>query len=175
MGSRFIFALNPIVNRQLLTMEIEIDNRGHFGDFIRLNEQWIREHFEIEAADRELAANPAKIIEDGGCLISLTEGGQVVGVCALFREAPVRFQLARMAVDSEMRGQGCGGMLMEAALAEARHRGARSVYLMSNTVLRSAIRLYERHGFEVVSEGNHPEYARCNIVMEKLLEASGVS
>lgn len=56
---------------------------------------------------------------------------------------------------------------MRAALAKAREQGASSVYLLSNTSLASALALYRRHGFQAVSEGPHPVYARCNIVMER--------
>lgn len=80
-------------------MRIEFDNEHHYGDFIRLNEQWIAEHFRIEAADRALAADPMKVVREGGHIVSLVEDGRVVGVCALFRESSRRYELARMAVE----------------------------------------------------------------------------
>ena len=43
---------------------------------------------------------------------------------------------------------------------------AESIYLLSNTVLGAPISLYRKHGFQTVTEGAHPIYARCNIVME---------
>jgi len=147
-------------------VHIEFDNKSHCGDFIRLNELWISEHFAIEESDRNLAANPFKIVTDGGHIISLVEGGRVVGVCALFKEGSNRYELARMAVEPSERGKGFGNTLIEAALARARHLGASSVFLLSNTVLQAAIALYRKHGFITLSEGPHPVYARCNIIME---------
>ena len=148
-------------------MTIELDNPAHAADFIRLNEQWIRAHFVLEEADHRLAAHPFKIVEDGGHILSLVDEGRVVGVCALFKERDARYQLARMAVDPESRGRGLGEQLMGAALDLARQQGARSVFLLSNTVLTAAIALYRKHGFVTVTTGQHPVYARCNIVMEK--------
>ena len=148
-------------------MTIELDNPAHAADFIRLNEQWIRAHFVLEDTDRALAANPFKIVESGGHILSLVEAGRVVGVCALFKEGDGRYQLARMAVAPECQGRGFGEQLMVAALALARERGAVSVFLLSNTVLAAAIALYRKHGFVTVTTGQHPVYARCNIVMEK--------
>jgi ribosomal protein S18 acetylase RimI-like enzyme len=145
---------------------IEIDNPGHCDAFIRLNEQWIGEHFALEEADRRLASDPFGIVREGGHILSLVEDGAVVGVCALLRGDGQRFQLARMAVDPRQRGKGHGDTLMVAALRQARADGAASVYLLSNTVLAPAIALYRKHGFRTVSEGTHPQYARCNIVME---------
>lgn len=147
-------------------MPLEIDNKERCTDFIRLNELWITEHFRLEDSDRKLAEDPYKIVRDGGHIFSLVEGGKVVGVCALFKESPIRCQLARMAVDHGERGKGYGEVLIQAAIIKARETGAQTVYLLSNTVLAPAIALYRKHGFQVVSEGTHPVYARCNIVME---------
>jgi N-acetylglutamate synthase-like GNAT family acetyltransferase len=147
-------------------LTLELDDPRHAGDFIRLNEQWIAEHFAIEDADRALAANPFRIVEEGGHIFALVEGGRVVGVCALVREGDGRYQLARMAVEPGERGKGYGDVLLEAALREARKAGASGVYLLSNTKLAPAIALYRKHGFKTVSECPHPVYSRCNVVME---------
>ena len=148
-------------------MQMETNNPAHFGEFIRLNELWITEHFSIEEADRALAANPARVIAEGGAIFSLLDGEQVVGVCAIFKESAQRYQLARMAVAPAARGKGYGNRLLEHALAHAKTLGASSVFLLSNTVLQAAIALYKKHGFVTVYTGPHPEYARCNIVMER--------
>jgi GNAT superfamily N-acetyltransferase len=92
-----------------------------------------------------------------------------MGVCALFRESAKRYELARMAVDPSERGKGYGSALLRAAIELAKADGAESLYLLSNTVLAPAIALYRKHGFYTVSEGAHPVYERCNIVMERAL------
>ena len=145
---------------------IEIDNAAHCDAFVRLNEQWINQHFALEEADRKLAADPYAIVRAGGHILSLVEDGRVIGVCALIREGHSRFQLARMAVDPSDRGKGHGDVLLTAALARAREDGATTVYLLTNTVLVPAVALYHKHGFRTVAEGPHPVYSRCNVVME---------
>ena len=52
-------------------MDVAENKRDNLIDFIRLNEEWIITHFEIEEADRKLAENPGKIIDDGGYIFSL--------------------------------------------------------------------------------------------------------
>ena len=148
-------------------MRVEIDNEDHCGEFIRLNEIWIEEHFSLEEVDRKLAEDPYRIVRDGGHILSLVVDGRVVGVCALFRESAKRYELARMAVEPRERGKGYGDVLIRAAIELARKDGAETVYLLSNTVLTPAIALYRKHGFQSLSEGPHPVYARCNIVMER--------
>jgi putative acetyltransferase len=152
-------------------MPIEFDSPQHCDDFIRLNEQWIQEHFAIEEADRQLAADPWQIVRGGGHWISLVIAGRVVGVCALVKEDDRRYQLARMAVEPSEQGKGYGSLLITAAIQRAQADGAMSISLLSNTKLRPAISLYQKHGFRTLCEGPHPVYARCNIVMELSLTA----
>lgn len=148
---------------------ILINHKEYLDDFIRLNEAWITHYFKLEDADRMLARNPGKIIEDGGYIFSLLVGNDVAGVCALFNDGGDVFQLARMAVAPENQGNGYGDLLLNAAMKKLREINARRVYLLSNTILTPAIMLYKKHGFSVISEGRHSVYARCDIVMEKML------
>lgn len=150
-------------------MRIETNNRAHLQDFVRLNEMWITEHFSLEEPDRVLAANPSAIIDGGGYIFSLTHEDRVLGVCALFKESAERYQLARMAVDPDLRGSGYGRALLDHALAFAQSIGAKYIYLLSNTKLERAVALYKRSGFEAISTGQHPVYTRCDIVMERML------
>lgn len=149
-----------------MAVQLAIDVERHAPDFVRLNELWITEHFSLEESDRELARDPFKIVREGGHILSLLEGEHVVGVCALFKESAQCYQLARMAVEPGQRGKGYGETLLRAAIHEARRSGAETLYLLSNTALGPACSLYRKHGFRTVSEGPHPAYARCNIVME---------
>ncbi|MDT8382780.1 MAG: GNAT family N-acetyltransferase [Gammaproteobacteria bacterium] len=148
-------------------MEIVENKSNYLNDFIRLNEAWISKYFQIEEIDRELAANPQKIIEGGGYIFSLIENNKVIGVCALFNEGNGIYELARMTIQKEHRGNGYGGKLLEACINKLRQIGAREVYLVSNTMLKSAISLYEKYGFKTTNIGQHPVYARANITMAK--------
>ena len=147
-----------------------VENRIELlDDFIRLNEAWISAYFEIEETDRKLAANPARILEDGGFVFSLVSGSQVLGVCALFNNGNKIFELARMAVSFEHQGKGYGNRLIEACLAKLKKLGAQKVWLASNDNLKPALALYKKHGFEVISKGRIPNYSRANIVMERIV------
>lgn len=150
-------------------MQIEFNNESHCKDFIRLNEQWISEYFALEEADRQLASDPFRIVRNGGFIISLVRDNQVVGVCALFKDDEQCYQLARMAIEPTERGKGYGDMLIREAVQCAKDNGASKLYLLSNTVLKPAISLYQKHGFKTLTTGQHPVYARCNITMELLL------
>lgn len=143
------------------------NNRAHLDDFIRLNEEWISTYFELEDIDRELATNPGKVIDDGGYIFGLVEKNEVVGVCALFRESDSVFEIARMAVSPNHQGNGYGDILMNACLKKLAALRATRAYIVSNTKLEAAIALYKKHHFETVHLGEHPDYSRGNIVMER--------
>lgn len=148
---------------------LEINNYEHLQDFIALNETWIKQYFALEAADIALANKPQVIIENGGYVFSITDVGKVVAACALFNQKAGVFQLARMAVHTDWRRRGLADILMLAVFEKLREIGASRVYLLSNTKLAPAIALYKKHGFETIHLGPHEEYARVDIVMEKVL------
>lgn len=153
-------------------MQIHENNSNHFDDFIRLNEAWISEHFQLEEADLQLARDPGAIVRAGGYIFTGIIEGAVVGTAALFRHAPDEYELARMAVASAYRGQGLGRALALAALGKALALGAKRVIVLSNTRLLPALRLYQSLEFNTVREGPHPVYARCNIIMEKFMDSA---
>ncbi len=75
----------------------------------------------------------------------------------------------KMAVSPKAQGKNIGWLLGRAAIECARAKGARSLYLESNTILKPAISLYRKLGFEKVT-GRATPYERCNIQMELILE-----
>jgi len=150
-------------------LKIHENEPSHFEAFVALNERWIIECFELEDPDAELRRNPEAVIEKGGYIFTVLDDETVVGTCALFRAGEHEFELARMAVDPGHQRRGIGKALAEHALERAREEGATRVFLLTNTILRPALSLYRTLGFGVVEQGQHPEYSRCNVVMEKSL------
>jgi ribosomal protein S18 acetylase RimI-like enzyme len=139
---------------------------SHRADFRRLNEGWITQYFAIEDADRKALESPQTyILQRGGHIRVALADDSVVGVCALIKMDEQSFELAKMAVAQEARGQGIGWLLGRAALDRARAAGARRVYLESNTRLKPALALYRKLGFRKVIGPASP-YARSNIQME---------
>lgn len=135
--------------------------------FEALNREWIERHFVLEENDRAIFRDPhAAIVAPGGQIFFAVEGGRVLGTCAVMRHSDALYELAKMAVDSEARGRGLGGLLVDAAVDFARRAGARTLMLISNSGLEPALRLYARHGFrDVPLRGSHG-YARADVQME---------
>ncbi len=150
-----------------LKMKIVENQKKYLADFVRLNEKWISNYFEIEDIDRELASNPQKIIENGGYIFTLVLDNHVIGVCALFNEGNGVYELARMAVSQKHQGNGYGDVLIQTCLSKLSDINAKKVHLVSNTKLKSAISLYKKYGFNTISKKQHPVYSRANITMER--------
>ncbi len=77
--------------------------------------------------------------------------GEIVGTLTLvmFRiPTGIRARIEDVVVDESARGLGVGALLNQAALDEARRRGARTVDLSSRPSREAANRLYQRLGFE---------------------------
>lgn len=139
--------------------------------FKQLNEQWITTYFEMEEADYKALDDPeGYILQNGGYIFMALYKDMPVGTCALLKMKSDNydFELAKMAVNSQLRGQNIGYLLGEAAIKKAKDMGAYKIYLESNTSLNPAIKLYSKLGFKKIP-GHDTPYKRCNIQMELII------
>lgn len=139
--------------------------------FRNLNEEWISTWFKMEEADHKALDDPkGYILNKGGHILVALYEGEPVGVCALIKmkDPEYDFELAKMAVSPRAQGKNIGWLLGNAVIEKARSLGARKIYLESNTVLKPAINLYYKLGFQKVI-GRATPYERCNIQMERSL------
>ena len=135
--------------------------------FQRLNLAWIERLFVVEDADRKVLGDPERsIITPGGQILFALDGDEVIGTVAMVRYTAARYELAKMAVEPSHQGRGIGQMLGAVAIAFARDAGAETVFLLTNSSLVGAIRLYERLGFRHGVDPDPPEYARADVYME---------
>ncbi len=135
--------------------------------FKALNEQWISSYFTMEEADHKSLDDPqGYILDKGGSILVALFNNEAVGVCALMamNDGVHDFELAKMAVSPAAQGKSIGWLLGQAALDKAAELGASRVYLESNTILKPAISLYHKLGFQKIV-GYPTPYQRCNIQM----------
>lgn len=145
------------------------DTYQHY--FKSLNMAWIQQYFKMEPLDYKALDHPRdSILAPGGHILVALLEGEPVGVCALIKsqQPEYDYELAKMGVSLEVRGQGIGKMLGKAVIEKSRSLGARKIFLESNTVLEPAIALYRQLGFREVTARPSP-YKRSNIQMELIL------
>ncbi|SNR45956.1 GNAT family N-acetyltransferase [Flavobacterium sp. ov086] len=136
--------------------------------FRQLNVEWISTYFEMEEADYKALDNPEEyILNKGGKIYVALYRNEPVGVCALIKmkDSNYDFEMAKMAVSPKAQGKNIGFLLGQAIVNGAREEGAKKIYLESNTILKPAINLYYKLGFQKVY-GLATPYKRCNIQME---------
>jgi len=156
--------------KQRESKEVEIIEYGakYQSAFKSLNEEWISTYFEMEDADYKALDNPKEyILDKGGKIFVALYKNEPLGVCALLKlkNSEYDFELAKMAVSPKAQGKNIGFLLGNFAVNKAKELGAKKIYLESNTILKPAINLYHKLGFQKVV-GIPTPYKRSNIQME---------
>jgi ribosomal protein S18 acetylase RimI-like enzyme len=137
--------------------------------FREINRAWLEEYFEVEPYDQIVLDDPqGQIIALGGYVFFALVGGDVVGTCALLKHTEKKYELAKMGVLKEYRGQGIGRLLTEAAIEKVRALRAETLILATSTNLEAANRLYHSMGFHEadISEIGPLPYKRKSIVFK---------
>lgn len=138
------------------------------SDFKSLNEEWISTYFEMEETDHKALDNPEEyILDKGGKIFVALYNNEPLGVCVILKmdDPNYDFELAKMAVSPKAQGKNIGWLLGQAVINSAKELGASKIYLESNTILKPAINLYYKLGFQKIA-GHPTPYKRCNIQME---------
>jgi ribosomal protein S18 acetylase RimI-like enzyme len=140
--------MRRVKRRELETVEI-IDYKPQLKrHFKSLNIEWLKEHFAVEDEDENLLSDPhGNIIKAGGFVLFARLDGKIVGTAALLRHDKHLYELTKMAVAREVRGQQAGRKLALAAIERAKKAGARRLVLMTSPQLAAACNLYRSLGF----------------------------
>jgi DNA-binding MarR family transcriptional regulator/GNAT superfamily N-acetyltransferase len=157
--------------RESLDVKIVDFQPKYLEAFKALNVEWISTYFEMEEADYKALDNPQEyILDKGGKIFVALYQNEPVGVCALIKmkDSVYDFEMAKMAVSPKAQGKNIGFLLGETIVNSAREQGAKKIYLESNTIIKPAINLYYKLGFQKVF-GLATPYKRCNIQMELVL------
>ncbi|MDR2121982.1 MAG: GNAT family N-acetyltransferase [Flavobacteriaceae bacterium] len=137
--------------------------------FVELNKEWISYYFKLEPLDYELFSNPEKIVNEGGNIFFALYKGKAVGTVALLKkESGKKYEISKMAVAQEHRGKGIGEKLLRHVLEFSEKNKFNHLYLISNTRLTPAIKLYEKLGFKQIPIENN-NYERGNYKAEIFL------
>lgn len=101
----------------------------------------------------ELAGLPGAYAPPDGRLALATIDGQPAGCAALRRVDDLRAEAKRLYVRPAFRGQGLGRALVGWVMHEARVQGYHEMIGDTMSVMRDALALYDRMGFELVGTG----------------------
>ena len=135
-------------------------------EFRRLNLEWLDKYNLTESHDLEVLDDPrGTVIEKGGCIFLAKEDEKVIGSAGLWKENETDYELVKMTVDPDYRGKGISKILLDRCLEEAKKMHARTIFLYSNSQLKTALALYEKYGFRNVAVVNAP-FLTADVKME---------
>jgi putative acetyltransferase len=104
--------------------------------------------FYVEAEFPELAHPARHYGARAGAVWVVESGGAITGSFAVAATSDAAvFELSKVYLAAGVRGRGLARTLLGLALDHARHRGARTVRLWTDTRFRDAHRFYEANGF----------------------------
>ena len=134
--------------------------------FKNLNLNWLETFFVVEPHDDEVLSDPERyILQPGGSIIVVKYNNVVAGVVALMPDKNGVFELTKMAVDPDLRGQKIGQQLLAHTLDFAKQQGLDQLILYSNRKLENAIYLYRKFGFQEIPLEQPNPYLRADIKM----------
>jgi len=133
--------------------------------FYELNKLWIEESWLLEESDKFDLLNPKEsIIDKGGEIFFALIDGNVIGTVAMIRSADRIYELAKMTIEINYRGNGVANKLMDQCLNYAINNNAQQIYLITNDTLLIARNLYDKYGFKEVKLDSD-KYLRGNVKM----------
>lgn len=116
---------------------------------------------ETGGTDADLKDIEANYLRRGGVFEIIEDAnGKLLGTVGLYPLDAETVELRKMYFDKILRGRGYGKMMLERMIAAAKAAGFKRIYLETASVLKEAVGLYEKYGFQPTTEGIHS--ARCD-------------
>lgn len=135
--------------------------------FYDLNVEWLKTWFVVEPIDEKVLSDPeGQILAKGGEIFFAVQDGRAIGTVAMKPAGDGVFELTKLGVDPTARGGGMGRALCEEVIRRFEARGGSLLFLETNTVLKPAIRLYEKLNFVMKEPPAPSPYERANYYME---------
>jgi GNAT superfamily N-acetyltransferase len=125
-----------------------------YTDHIRQQDAEVADTLSFQHLDEELADAEKKYGYPGGRMYLLLVDGKTAGCVALTRNDDDYCEIKRLYVRPEYRGRGCSTLLSRKVMEDARKIGYKYMRLDTFPFMKSAIRLYEKLGFQYVERYN---------------------
>lgn len=177
MGWRSLLSSIPVVifsvmeqrYREFLIREWQPSDRPAVSDLVRTVLAEYGLGFEPEATDRDAIQVEDAYWKTGGAFWVIEREGQIVGSGGYHpsHRGEHAVELRKMFILADHRGKGLGRWLLQALERSAVEKGFGEMWLETASVLKDAIRLYERNGYQ---PSTGVETQRCDRIYYKVLK-----
>tara|TARA_Y200000002_G_C22533333_1_gene600713 strand:- start:391 stop:885 length:495 start_codon:yes stop_codon:yes gene_type:complete len=160
MGTEKSFQKQRLKNIEIINYSSKYDD-----SFYKLNKSWIEEFWMLEDSDlKDLLKPQESIIDLGGEIFFAVLNNIAIGTAAMIPFPSSKIELAKMTVQKEYRRKGLSKILLRRCIDYARDSKAKEIFLISNSKLLSARKLYDKFGFKEVDLDSN-KYKRGNYKM----------
>lgn len=148
-------------------MEIIEYQEKYKKDFIQFNTDWIEDNFGyLETEDIDTFNHIEESLENGAMIYFAIEQEKVLATCMA---KPLGndgvWELCKLGSNKHIPHKGAGSAVFEASMNWALSHGAKKLFILSNSKLKTALHIYDKYGFREVKLDNY-EYDRGDIAFE---------
>ncbi len=134
--------------------------------FIQFNTDWIRDNFGVlEEEDMATFDHVEESLAKGAMIYFAVEGENVLATCMAKPMEDGIWEICKLGSNKHIPHQGAGSAVFEAAMNWAIRHGAKKLFIISNSRLKSALHIYEKYGFHEIKLDDY-EYVRGDIAFE---------
>lgn len=134
--------------------------------FIDMNTDWIVEKFGVlEEHDKQTFAEIDEKMQAGAMIFFAVDGDVPLATCMATPLAGETWEICKLGSNKNLPHKGAGSAVFEAAMNWALNHGAARLFILSNSSLKPALHIYEKHGFKEIKLDDY-EYVRGDIAFE---------
>lgn len=150
-------------------MEIIKYDKKYKQSFIEFNTDWIVEYFgALEKDDIESFNNIETSLKKGGMIFFAVERETVLASCMVKPLNNDLWEICKLGSNKNTPHKGAGSAVFKACMDWAIDKGAKKLFILTNTKLKIAMHIYEKFGFKEVKLDNY-RYERGNIAFEYVI------
>lgn len=152
--------------KRRMNMKVIMFEEKYRQDFIDFNTDWIVSNFGVlEEHDRETFERIDEEMKAGAMIFFAVENDVALATCMTAPIDGKKWEICKLGSNKNVPHKGAGSAVFEAAMQWALNRGAERLFIFSNSKLKSALHIYEKHGFQEIKLENY-EYIRGDIAFE---------
>ena len=150
---------------------VEYDPR-YKDAFIKFNTDWIVDNFgKLEENDLEAFQHIEEYLAKGAMIYFAVEDDDTpLGCCMVKPLENGTWEICKLGSNKEKPHKGVGSAVIEPCMKWAIDHGAKRLFILTNSSLKAAIHVYEKHGFREIKLDDY-QYERGDIAFECMVES----
>ena len=134
--------------------------------FIDFNTDWIVTNFgKLEPHDLETFDKIDEELRSGAMIFFAVENDIPLACCMSMPMEGDTWEICKLGSNRELPHKGAGSLVFKAAMEWAQEHGAKRLFILSNSRLKPALHIYEKHGFKELKLDDYG-YERGDIAFE---------